>query len=385
MRFDMECPHIPIESYGNFSHRLYDQAVNRRIPITGSIEVTAHCNLKCVHCYIPPTNAENPSTRQELSIQQICNIIDQVVEAGCLSILFTGGEPFIRPDFLDIYIYAKKKGLLITLFSNGTTITPEVADCLARWRPFAIEISLYGSTPDTVEKITGTPGSFQKCKNGIELLIDRKLPLRLKSMIMTLNHHELKDMKTYARELGVEFRFDPILNLKLDGSKGPEAFRLSPREVVALDLDDDKRIKNWHQYLDRFSGPPPHPQYLYQCGAGVTTFHIDAFGELSPCLMSRNPSYDLLKGSFRDAWDRFILSQRTRKWNPETPCKNCDIISLCGQCPGIAQLENGNPELMVNYLCQIAHLRATEFGFDKCTDGENIEKRNRKEIIPTTI
>ena len=71
--------------------------------------------------------------------------------------MFTGGEIFARRDFLDIYTYAKRKGFLITLFTNGTLITPRIADYLAAWRPFAIEITLYGRTKDTYERLTGIP------------------------------------------------------------------------------------------------------------------------------------------------------------------------------------------------------------------------------------
>jgi radical SAM protein with 4Fe4S-binding SPASM domain len=284
--------------------------------------------------------------------------------------LLTGGEPFIRPDFLDIYTYAKNKGLLITLFTNGTLITPEIADYLADWRPFSLEITIYGRTKETYERVTGIPGSYDRCMSAIDLLLERKLPLKLKTMVMTLNKHEIWDMKKYAEELGIEFRFDPVLNLRIDGNQKPAEFRISPDEIVALDLADEKRIKEWQEFCVKFWGPPQSPEYLYQCGAGLYTFHIDPYGHLSTCMMARVPSFDLRQGKFKEAWSDFIPTVLSQKWIQEMPCKSCELISLCDQCPGFAQIENRSQDTQVEYLCRIAHQRAETFGFNKTLGGK---------------
>ena len=102
------------------------------------------------------------------------------MDEGCLWFLLTGGEPLVRRDFLEIYQYIKRKGLLATVFTNGTLLTPKIADVLAEWRPFAIEITLYGRTQETYERVTGIPGSHARCMRGIELIMERGLPLNLK-------------------------------------------------------------------------------------------------------------------------------------------------------------------------------------------------------------
>ena len=123
----MECPYVPITSYSEFSKRLHDKVSIQRIPIAGSLEVTTRCNLHCAHCYINLPIDDRQVCKQELSTKKWYSILDQIVDEGCLWLLITGGEPFIRPDFLDMYTYAKKKGLLVTVFTNGTTITPYIA------------------------------------------------------------------------------------------------------------------------------------------------------------------------------------------------------------------------------------------------------------------
>lgn len=362
----MDCPHIPELGYGEFGERLRARIAGQRIPLAGSLELTFRCNLRCVHCYVAHGHNGLPG-QEELTCAEICGILDQVTDEGCLWLLLTGGEPLLRPDFLDIYGYARRKGLLLTLFTNGTLITPRIADYLAEWRPFKVEITLYGRTQETYERVTGVPGSHARCMKGIELLLQRGLPLKLKTMAMTLNRHELGDMKAYAESLGVNFRFDPLLNARLDGSSDPARFRLSPEEAVACDLEDPQRMESWRQFCQRFVGMPPDPEHIYHCGAGVHTFHIGPHGELSACMIAREPHYDLRQGSFREGWREFIKEVRLQKRTRDVKCARCRLIALCGQCPGWAQLEHGDQETPVEYLCQVAHRRAEAFGLGSMT------------------
>jgi len=360
----MACLNIPTKSYGEFSKRLHDRVGGKRIPIDGSLEVTERCNLKCAHCYINRPIDDSDALKSELSRRELEAIIDQIVDEGCLWLLLTGGEPFVRPDFPDIYTYAKRKGLLITIFTNGTTITPRIAEQLSEWRPFSIEVTLYGCTRETYERVTGVSGSYERCIRGIELLLQHKLPFKLKSMIMTLNIHEVWDMQAYAESLGVDFRFDPVLNVRLDGDGRPAEYRINAEEAVSLDLADERRLIEWRMFNEKFSGPPRRPEYLYQCGAGLSGFHIDSSGLLSVCMMARVPAYDLRKGRFSEGWQDFLPQVLAQRWSQETSCKNCDLISMCGQCPGWAQIETGDQEKPVEYLCRIAHLRARSFAMN---------------------
>ncbi|NIO49841.1 MAG: radical SAM protein [Candidatus Aminicenantes bacterium] len=356
----MDRPPLPVVKYAQFCERLNEKVIAQRIPIKGSFELTFRCNLSCLHCYcnLPLNNQD--AIDKELTREEVFSILDQIAEEGCLWLLLTGGEPLLRKDFLEIYAYAKKKGFLISLFTNGTIITPKIADYLAEWLPLLVEITLYGATEEIYEKVTGIPGSFKRCQRGIELLLERKIPLGLKTMAMTLNRNELSNIREYAEGLGVKFRFDPIINPKLDGSRAPCNFRLSPEEVVKLDLADEKRVKEWREFCYKFIGPL-QDEYLFNCGAGISTFHIDPYGQMSSCEMTRFQNYDLRRGSFKEGWHHFIPELLALKPASDYPCGQCELISLCGQCPGWAYLENGNPETPVEYLCQIAHLRAEAF------------------------
>ena len=177
--------------------------------------------------------------------------------SGCST---PGGEIFARKDFLEIYTYAKKKGFLITLFTNGTIINEQIADYLAEWPPFAIEITLYGRTRETYEALTAIPGSYDRCLRGIKLLKERGLPLKLKTVATSINKHEVLAMRQFAEEeLGVEFKMDGQINPRIDCSQSPLAVRLTPEEVVALDMQCSEGSERIPQAGEARSGEPAEP------------------------------------------------------------------------------------------------------------------------------
>ena len=361
------------QSYGDFSLGLHRRAGGQQIPLNGTIEVTRRCPLSCGHCYNNLPMADRQARFGELSFDEHCRLLDEITEAGCLWLLYTGGEILARKDFLEIYTYAKQRGLLITLFTNGTLITSRVADHLAEWRPFAIEITLYGRTKATYERLTGVPGSYEQCLRGIHLLKERGLPLKLKTVAVTINRHEVWDMKRFAEEeLGLEFKFDAMMNPRIDCSQSPLSVRLRPEEVVELDLMDPKRVAEWKRFAKQFNGPvrtPEQSDQVYHCGGGVSSFAIDPYGKMSICVLSHFDTYDLREGSFREGWERFLHEVRQKKITSWTRCVQCQIKAMCGMCPANGELEHGDPEKPVDFLCHVAHLRAHALDLDVPSHG----------------
>ena len=353
---------IPIVGLGEFRRHVHDKSKDGRVPLYGTIEATPYCNMKCVHCYISHCKYDEDI----LSYSEICRVIDEIAEEGCLWLLITGGEPLLRNDFLDIYTYAKKKGMFLSIFTNGTLITPEIARYFKDWTPQLVEISIYGATKAIYESITGVAGSFARCLKGIELLLEQGINLRLKAMLMTINKHEYWDMNKLAESYGLRFRFDPILNPRLDGSRQPCDLRLTPEEVVSYDTDDPKRYNGWLESIPTLVNLPPPTDHLYICGAGRLRFNIDAFGKLSMCTIARQPEYDLRKGSFREGWRNFLDNVVNQRVTKPSLCMKCDVRDLCSICPGWNVLEYGTLDVQpVEYLCQIARLRAKAFNIEK--------------------
>src|ERR1700680_1442987 len=226
-----------VAAYADLSRSIHQHYSGQRAPLEVSIEVTRRCPLECLHCYNNLPLGDLQARSCELSKEEHFKLLDDLAQLGCLWLLYTGGEIFARKDFLEIYTYAKKKGVLITLFTNGTLVTERIAHNLVALRPFAIEITLYGLTKDTYERLTGIPGSFDKCMRGIRVLLERGLPLALKTVAVSTNRHEIPAMKRFVEdELGIPFKFDSMINPRIDCSQSPLDIRLAPEECVALDL-----------------------------------------------------------------------------------------------------------------------------------------------------
>jgi radical SAM protein with 4Fe4S-binding SPASM domain len=363
-------PDPATQRYLELRHRLRARASVEPLPLVTTLELTARCNLSCAHCYIN-LPAEDPEARaRELSTAEVLRILDELAAEGCLWLLLTGGEPLLRPDFREIHAHAKRRGLLVTLNTNGVAITASLAEFLAEWPPLLVEISLYGATAATYERVTRSPGSFQRCLDGIELLRARGIPVGLKSVCTTDNQHELEAMAAYARARDLEFRFDSEIMCRLDGDRAPTRLRLQPEEAVARDRSDAGRWQAWIDRARSAGGPAPRVPAAAAgerngCGAGRFTAHVDAFGRLSACMTARTPSYDLRHGSVREGWRDFMPGAVAQLWPSSWPCATCDVAAVCNRCPSWSELECGNRERPAEYLCTMARLRASAITRDR--------------------
>ncbi len=331
----------------------------QRYPYNGMIELTDRCNLNCVHCYINQAPASRGALANEMPTEQVKHVLDQIAEAGTLFLTITGGEPLLRKDFSEIYLYAKRKGFIITLFTNATMVTPEIAEMLAEWKPLSVEVSLYGATQETYEGVTRVPGSYARFKRGVRLLMERSIPVSLKSVLLTENHHELAAMQALTEELGTSYRYDGVIWPRLDGSLEPFKYQLPVEVLTAIDSRQPERGEERKKLAALHEGVIVRQDYIYNCGAGLTSYHINSAGKMCICSMARRPAFDLNEMPFMEAWEK-IGDLRKLKRQKNTKCRTCEIGAYCVQCTGWSQLVHGDDETPVEFICELAHAFASQ-------------------------
>ena len=156
--------------YASWTMRLKRQVGDRRVPLGGTLELTHRCNNRCRHCFNNLRSDDAPALGRELSTREVARILDEAAVLGCVWVLLTGGEILLRPDFADIYDHARGLGLLVTLFTNGTLISPALADHLDRHRPFRWRSPFTAPAETSAAYVTANPGSYDACLRGIHLL-----------------------------------------------------------------------------------------------------------------------------------------------------------------------------------------------------------------------
>lgn len=374
----MDCPKIPEIKYRDFSSKLHSIMDSKRILISACIELTYRCNNNCAHCFCNLPASDMGAEQRELNTEEIKSILDELTSMGCLWLLITGGEPLLRKDFEEIYLYAKKKGFLITLFTNGTMLNKKIIEFLAEYPPFVTEISLYGATKETYEKVTRVKGSYERCMAGINSLAASNIKLKLKTMAISTNQHEIKAMDNIAQDLGCEFRFDSIVQKRMDNNKyiEPEKYRISARDAIDLDKMFPKRMIEFSEFCEKFIGKPINTNKLYQCGAGINNIHITPYGYAMACSIMVKDQFLLKRKGLKWIWEEGIQAVIGKEKHFYLPCDDCSLISLCGQCPAWSIIESGNIKKEVTYLCQIAKIRKNEL--------DNFKRRsNEKSMVET--
>jgi len=320
-------------------------------PVSGQIDLTYRCNLKCQHCFIAQEKG-----KKELTFEEVISIINKIHKAGCLWLSFSGGEVFLRKDFLDIYTYARKKGFLISILTNGTLITKHIADYLANLSPFCIDITLNGITEKVYEGVTQAKGSFAQAMQTIKLLKERNLPLTLKSNGMKINRDEILQIKQFSEELlgKNRFRCDLALCAGMDGSKKPCKLRLTPDEILHIQNSDSDMLSLCReQFLHQKDNSRLEQGFLFPCG--LSSFHIDPYGNMRLCSFIKKPCADIRKEAFPESFMRLYAYFQGLKASVATKCRECKIQYLCRQCPGRALAENRDMERPVEFFCGLAH------------------------------
>ncbi len=339
------------------------------------VELTERCNNNCIHCYINLPAADLKARQRELSTIEIQEILHEAVSLGCLTIRYTGGEALLREDFADLYIFARKLGLRVILLTNATLITPALAEVFAHIPPLEpIEVTLYGMQKSSYEAVSRVSGSFKAALEGIQILLEKKVPFLVKGVLLPPNREEIDEFESWASTIpwmdtspSYSILFDLRARRDLEEKNQLiKGLRLLPEEAGAFFYRRrEQHLKEMREFCLKFTRPSG--KKIFSCGAGVRSGCVDAYGNFQLCMLLRHPAtvYNLKKGSLKDALTNFfpkIRNMTADNTDYLNRCACCFLHGLCEQCPARSWMEHGTLDTPVAYHCEIAHAQARALG-----------------------
>lgn len=340
----------------------------RRNPTDGTFELTVRCNLHCKMCLFRHDDQENPTLiANEMTTQEWIDMARQAAEAGTFSLLVTGGEAMLRPDFCEIWEGIYRQGFILTLYTNATLVTEKIMETLHKYPPHKIGITIYGSCPEVYEKVCGNAAAFDRMMAGVQQL--RTLPSRLEFRT-TIIKDNLDDLSALYRLVKEQFgeqyklihtrlvtqsvrgacadvntcRLEPEDNIRLayhhtiDLIKGVVGDKYDPRNVVIR----ERIVENDNRHAPRLT--------LFGCNAGMNQYTISHDGQLLGCQMMGVFSTDARRIGFAQAWEDFPKTVKLPPINEK--CKSCEDIRYCNTCYASRYAETGDLGGCPEYVCK---------------------------------
>ncbi len=330
------------------SARLNALSLSLCAPVSVTAELTRRCPLSCLHCYLPETRGRSARQR-ELSTAGWKRILSGLAAAGGLYLVFTGGEPLLRPDLAELCRHAKKLRFDVRVFSTGHGLTPTLAAELKAAGISAFEISFYGG-PAVHDRVTGARGSFARSLAAARLLKKKGVAVKMKTPLMTMNSGHAGWLVGLASREGFSISFDLSIAPGNDGDRAVLRYRLSGaplRRAVMRVYGGAKRPEK--------ASEEAYPKGFI-CGAGRNVCAVGPSGELYPCLQLPVKLGDLTKRPFTALWNGSAWLERWRRLSVKDlkGCAGCEAAGYCGLCPGLNLLETGDPLEPSPQTCEVA-------------------------------
>lgn len=317
------------------------------VPFIVLWELTHRCNLRCVMCY------NRPQSEPELDTAECLDVLAQLAAAGALRLTLTGGEILTRRDFFTIAEAARGLGFALDLKTNGTLMTPEIADRIAALAPVQVDISLLGATAETFDAVAGSTRALERVLLAVRRLQDRRVRVKLNTLLLDLNITERQQMLDMALELGVYYEQVFKVSPADDGSNGAAGHQLAREQMTAVLVADRT------PFTLRSPGDEART-----CGVGLSSCLISPYGIVYPCVELRIPAGDLRRQCFAEIWAeapilRQLQARHTTGNLPE--CRVCPINAYCeGRCAGLAWKEHGDLYGGHSLACRHAQARYAE-------------------------
>ncbi len=334
---------------------MLEAAIRAKVPISAQLELTRLCPLDCIHCYVDHTKPGSLSTKEWM------DIIDQIAKMGTFNITFTGGDPFVRKDFLQLVEHAHKHGFLINILAAWWEVPDSVLDELAKFRIARLSFSFYGADAEMHDSITKRAGSFNRLLDTIKRATQRDLPIEPKFFLMSRNKEHLRNFFTnIVDEIPPENLLKPVVDFQIFRSNSPlrkpEEERISLNELLELFSEEflmdrvfpagiEAQLDPYEESTPGSTSPrAPENADKAPCMIGYSSISIDADGFVYPCTLWPKPLGNVKDSSIEWLWleseeIKFVRSIRLRDMNH---CATCTLANYCTGCMAMAYMENGS-------------------------------------------
>lgn len=344
------------------------KASYEKIPLSGTFELSPLCNFSCQMCYVRKTEKEvKEHPRKMLQLEQWMKIAEEAHQSGMLYLLLTGGEPLLWLDFWELYEKLVNMGFLVSINTNGSLLDKKTVERLKKLPPRRVNITLYGASDETYEKLCNVKGVFSKVDQGIMELKKAGIQVKLNCSLTPSNAEDLEEMVRYAKERELildiaSYMFPPIRrNPEMIG----ENKRFTPEEsaryrlkAYCLQNGERKYLEYLQNILDGSVSPPGLDENCIdpldgkiRCRAGKASFWITWDGWLTPCGLMNEPKVDLKEKSFIQAWE--MLTDESDRLITSGLCAHCPNQETCHPCAAMALAETGNISGTPTYLCKM--------------------------------
>ena len=322
--------------YREFLAMMQEKAREADIPWSGSFELTPLCNLDCKMCYV---HLQDPSVKHRMLFgEQWISVIQQAIDAGMMEAMLTGGEAMTHPAFWDIYMYLINHGITTRVKTNGLLLNEYAIKRFREYRPFKIDISLYGCDSKSYVAVTGVD-AYEQVVRHIKMAIDAGLLIQ----IMVVPSSYMSPWTERVMELAKSFGVSVMVNGGLIEARDNTGRKKADFDIT---LEEDMNIKaktremfpplysaDDHEFfMKRRNRPKLSAKGLY-CSAGRSGFAVNWDGALLPCLSfprdvaCGNP----LRDGFPHAWSE--VNEIIKNYEIPKACFSCELNNKCHYCP----------------------------------------------------
>lgn len=352
-----------LEGATTVERMILDQAKRTRTPANGSIELLPLCNMNCDMCYVRLSREEMERQGRLRTADEWLEIGRQMKEAGVLFLLLTGGEPFLYPDFRKLYLGLREMGMILTINTNGTLIDEDLAEFFGKYKPRRVNITLYGTDEETYADLCHYPGGFEKTLQGIRLLRENGVDVKVGGSLARANRDDLDKLLDIGEELDIPVRVDTYMmpaTRERDLPYNLQA-RLDPEEAAQARIHALKREMGpelFPAYARQSVETAEHPEPAEErpghmaCMAGQCSFTINWQGKMRPCVVMSEPEVSVFETGFEAAWK--YITEETGKILLNAKCSTCRVRHLCRTCAASALLETGSYAGVPDYMCRYA-------------------------------